>query len=265
MVNDGRLAAVKFLTGYVIELSLSMDNVFVIALIFTFFRVPPQYQHRLLFWGILGAQIMRGLLIAMGAVLVARFHWILYVFGGILIITGLKMLFTDDEPKDLAENWVLRLTRRLFPVTHQYHGMHFTWRGDDGRRMLTPLALALIMVETTDVIFAVDSIPAIFAITSDPFLVFTSNVFAILGLRSLYFALAGLIERFRYLKVSLSIVLMLVGIKMLAAEYVKHWLGPNANFILLGVVAGILAAGVIVSWLRPVPEHPPEEERKADL
>lgn len=260
VVNDGRLAAVKYLTGYIIELSLSMDNVFVIALIFAFFKVPPQFQHRLLFWGIIGAQVMRGLMIGAGAVLIARFHWILYVFGAFLVLTGIRMLYVN-EPKELHENWVIKLARRLMPVTHEYHGMHFTHRGLDGRLMLTPMALALIMVESTDVLFAVDSIPAIFAITSDPFLVFTSNVFAILGLRSLYFALAGLIARFRYLEPALAMVLMLVGIKMLAADFVKDILGPNANLMLLAVVFAILAGGVIVSLARPVKDG--ERERSA--
>ena len=255
VVNDGRLAAVKYLTGYIIELSLSMDNVFVIALIFAFFKVPSQYQHRLLFWGIIGAQVMRGLMIGAGAVLIARFHWILYVFGAFLVLTGIKMLWTDDEAKELHENWVIKLARRMMPVTHEYHGMHFTHRDAAGVLMLTPMALALIMVETTDVLFAVDSIPAIFAITSDPFLVFTSNVFAILGLRSLYFALAGLIARFRYLEPALAMVLMLVGIKMLAADFVKDILGPNANLMLLAVVFVILAGGVIVSLARPIKEE----------
>ena len=253
VVNDGKLAAVKYLTGYIIELSLSMDNVFVIALIFAFFRVPAPYQHRLLFWGIIGAQVMRGVMIGAGAVLVARFHWILYVFGAFLLLTGLRMLWKSDEPKELHENWVIRLARRLMPVTHEYHGMSFTIV-QNGRRMLTPMALALIMVESTDVLFAVDSIPAVFAITSDPFLVFTSNVFAILGLRSLYFALAGLIARFRYLEPALALVLMLVGAKMLGADFIKGMLGPNANLLLLGVVFAILLGGVILSLARPLPE-----------
>jgi tellurite resistance protein TerC len=252
VVNDGRLAAVKFLTGYVIELSLSMDNVFVIALIFQHLRVPPQYQHRVLFWGILGALVMRGAMIGIGAGLVARYHWVIYLFGVFLVITALKMLFAKDAHGAPDETWVIRALRRRFPVTDRYHEQHFLVTLN-GRTYLTPLAIALVLVETTDLIFAVDSIPAIFAITADPFLVFTSNVFAILCLRSLYFGLAGLIERFRYLKVSLAIILLLVGVKMLVAEPLKALVGPNLNFWLLGVIALVLASGAVASVLRPLP------------
>jgi tellurite resistance protein TerC len=252
IVNDGRLAAIKFLTGYVIELSLSMDNVFVIALIFAHLRVPPQYQHRVLFWGILGALGMRGAMIAVGAGLVARYHWIIYVFGVFLVITALKMLFAKDDHGSPEETWIIRAVRKRFPVTTDYHEQHFLVHLG-GRTHLTPLAIALILVETTDLIFAVDSIPAIFAITADPFLVFTSNVFAIICLRSLYFGLAGLIEKFRYLKVSLSIILLVVGVKMLTATYLKAWLGPNLNFWLLGLIGVILASGAVASVLRPLP------------
>ncbi len=240
-VNDGRLAAVKFLTGYVVELSLSMDNVFVIALIFEHLKVPLIYQHRVLFWGILGALAMRGTMIAVGAQLVARYHWILYLFGAFLVFTGIRMLFQDQaEDEEEMESSVTRFLRRHFPVTDRYHENHFLVELN-GRTFLTPLAVALVLVETTDLIFAVDSIPAIFAITADPFLVFTSNVFAILCLRSLYFGLAGLIERFRYLKVSLALVLAIVGVKMLAASWIKAWLGPDANFWLLGVIFTVLS------------------------
>ncbi len=251
MVNDGRLAAVKFFTGYVIELSLSADNVFVIAMIFQYLRVPPQYQHRVLFWGILGALIMRGAMILLGASLISRYHWILYLFGAFLVYTAVKMLLAKDEHEGEApgEGFVLRQVRRAFPITPTYHEQHFAIR-QEGKWVLTPLAVALVLVETTDLIFAVDSIPAIFAITTDPFLVFTSNVFAILGLRSLYFALAGAIEKFRYLKVSLAAILGLVGVKMLVADLLKDFLGPNFNFWLLGMVALILAAGVVASWWR---------------
>ncbi|MHB1312786.1 MAG: TerC family protein [Gemmatimonadaceae bacterium] len=245
-VNNGHLAAVKFLTGYVIELSLSMDNVFVIALIFTHLRIPLALQHRVLFWGILGALIMRGAMIGVGAALVVRYHWILYLFGAFLVYTGLRMLWTRDEQDAPGESWVLGQLRRHFPITEDFHGAHFVvWL--NGRRWLTPLAVALVLVETTDLIFAVDSIPAIFAITADPFLVFTSNVFAILCLRSLYFGLAGLIERFRYLKVSLSVILALVGVKMLAAKWLALWLGESLNFWMLGLVAGILLVGALGS------------------
>ena len=252
VVNDGKLAAIKFLTGYVIELSLSMDNVFVIALIFAHLRVPPQYQHRVLFWGILGALVMRGAMIGIGAGLVARYHWVIYIFGVFLVITALKMLFSKEDHDAPDETWLIRAVRKRFPVTDRYHEAHFSVMLN-GRRYLTPLAIALILVETTDLIFAVDSIPAIFAITADPFLVFTSNVFAILCLRSLYFGLAGLIEKFRYLKVSLAIILLLVGVKMLIATQLKAWIGPNLNFWLLGVIGLILAGGAVASILRPLP------------
>jgi tellurite resistance protein TerC len=247
VVNDGRLAAVKFFTGYIIEVSLSADNVFVIALIFEHLRVPAKYQHRVLFWGILGALVMRGAMIGLGAQLVARYHWVLYLFGVFLIYTALKMLWSkSDESAAPDEAVVMRLIRRVFPVCEDYRESHFVVR-EQGRLMLTPLAVALVLVETTDLIFAVDSIPAIFAITTDPFIVFTSNVFAILGLRSLYFALAGAIAKFRYLKVSLAAILGLVGVKMLAAEWLKDTIGPSFNFYLLGLVALILGGGVVAS------------------
>jgi tellurite resistance protein TerC len=247
VVNDGRLAAVKFFTGYIIEVSLSADNVFVIAMIFEHLRVPPKFQHRVLFWGILGALVMRGTMIGLGAQLVARYHWILYLFGVFLVYTALKMLWSKtDEAADPDEAIVMRVVRRVFPVCMDYRESHFLVR-EAGRWMLTPLAVALVLVETTDLIFAVDSIPAIFAITTDPFIVFTSNVFAILGLRSLYFALAGAITKFRYLKVSLAAILGLVGVKMLAAEWLNDVVGPNFNFYLLGIVALILGIGVLAS------------------
>jgi tellurite resistance protein TerC len=270
--NDGRSAVVKYLTGYVVEKSLSVDNVFVIAMIFGFLAVPPIYQHRVLFWGILGALAMRGAMIALGARLIAEFSWILTLFGVFLIATAVKMLLIR-ETTDPNATWVVRLVRRLLPVTERFHGEHFLVRAGSaasreaetpgaaaavdaavararpGTLMLTPFALALVLVETTDLVFAVDSIPAIFAITADPFLVFTSNVFAILGLRSLYFALADAIAAFRYLKVSLAVVLALVGVKMLTHSWSKSLLGPSFNLYLLAVVLAILAAGVLASWL----------------
>ncbi|MCU0623571.1 MAG: TerC/Alx family metal homeostasis membrane protein [Gemmatimonadaceae bacterium] len=245
-VNDGRLAAVKFLTGYLIELSLSTDNVFVIALIFQHLKIPAMYQHRTLFWGVLGALVMRGVLIVVGAQLVARYHWILYLFGAFLVYTAIKLLFQKESAEGPDETGVVKLIRRFFPVTATLQDDHFTVRLD-GRLFLTPLAVALILVETTDLVFALDSIPAIFAITADPFLVFTSNVFAILGLRSLYFALAGAMDKFRYLKVSLAVILAVVGLKMLLADVLKDQLGPNANLYLLGLVFLILVAGVVAS------------------
>ncbi len=248
-INDGRLAAVKFLTGYVIELSLSMDNVFVIALLFGHLRIPLVLQHRVLFWGILGALVMRGAMIGLGAALVARYHWVLYGFGAFLVYTGVRMLLTKDEDDAPGESWVMSQLRRRFPITDEFHGSAFLVQLN-GRTFLTPLMVALVLVETTDLIFAVDSIPAIFAITADPFLVFTSNVFAILCLRSLYFGLAGLIEKFRYLKVSLSLILALVGVKMLAGSWLQRWIGESLNFWMLGLVGGILLIGAVAShWV----------------
>ncbi len=273
LVNDGATATQKYLTGYIVEKSLSVDNIFVIALMFSFFAVPPIYQHRVLFWGILGALVMRGVMIAIGATLIARFHWVLYLFGIFLILTAIKMLVLKTEHKDPDKNIVVRLVRRWFPVTARFHGEHFFVRAGSrasqeseqpgvaavpdpmvdraapGTMLLTPLALALAVIESTDLVFAVDSIPAIFAITADPFLVFTSNVFAILGLRSLYFALAGMMDKFRYLKVSLAVVLMVVGIKMLISDWLKEVLGKHFNFYLLVLVFGILAAGIVASLL----------------
>ena len=232
----------EFITGYILELSLSMDNVFVIALIFGYFQVRLEYQHRVLFWGILGALIMRGVMIGVGAALVAKFHWILYFFGGFLVITGFKMIFADDEGVHPEHNPVVRLARRFFPVAKDFDGQHFTTR-QGGRWMLTPLALVLIVVETTDLVFAVDSIPAIFGVTQETFVVFTSNVFAILGLRSLYFVLAGMIGYFRFLKIGLSVVLIYIGGKMVAAFFdVK--ISSNLS---LGIVVGIIMASIIVS------------------
>ena len=249
-----REEAELFVTGYIIELSLSMDNVFVIALIFQYFRVPLAYQHRVLFWGILGALVMRGAMIWLGTALIQRFSWTLYVFGAFLVITGIKMLFSDDEGVHPERNPVLRLARRWFPVTRDFEGQHFTARLD-GRLALTPLALVLLMVETTDLIFAVDSIPAIFGITQQPFIVFTSNVFAILGLRSLYFVLANAIGYFRYLKLGLSGVLVFIGGKMLLAPHdgTPEWYQVKVPTKLsLCVVAAIIllsvAASIAVAW-----------------
>lgn len=273
LLNDGATATEKYLTGYVVEKSLSVDNIFVIAMIFTYFGVSPLYQHRVLFWGILGALLLRGMMIFFGAKLIAEFHWILYFFAVFLILTAIKMLFLKSEQTDLNSNVIVRMIRSIFPITARFHGDHFMVRAgssaasesetpnapitpDDmvekskpGTLLLTPLALALVMVETTDLIFAVDSIPAIFAITGDSFLVFTSNVFAMLGLRSLYFALAGLERKFRYLKAALATLLMVVGIKMLFAEWLKLSLGEHFNLYLLGVVVMILAIGVGASLI----------------
>jgi tellurite resistance protein TerC len=238
---DGRTAALQFLTGYLLEQSLSLDNVFVIALIFSYFRVPLAYQHRVLFWGILGALVMRGAMIGLGAALIARFDWIIYVFGGILILTAVRMLLAGSEEPDPEKSPVIRLARRLYPVTPELHGERF-FVAMHGRRAATPLFLVLLMVESSDVLFAVDSIPAIFAVTQDPFLVFTSNVFAILGLRNLYFAIAPLLNRFKYLKQSLVFILAFVGVKMILAHS-----QPIPTVTSLAVIIGILAVGILAS------------------
>jgi tellurite resistance protein TerC len=247
--NDGSSASLKYITGYLVEKSLSIDNIFVISMIFSVLAVPAIYQHRVLFWGIVGALVMRGMMIGVGSAVITEFAWIIYVFGGFLILTGIKMLVLGGKETSTDENLVLRLTRKIFSVTDEFHGEHFFVKAKTGALVATPLFLALVMVEFTDVIFAVDSIPAIFAITGDPFIVFTSNVFALLGLRSLYFALAGMVEKFRYLKISLALILILVGIKMMAHGWLKSVLGGYFNFFVLGTIMLILAAGVGVSWI----------------
>ncbi|MBZ0089814.1 MAG: TerC family protein [Thermoanaerobaculia bacterium] len=240
----GPQKGLEFLTGYLIEKSLSVDNIFIIALIFSYFAVPEQYQHRVLFWGILGALAMRAIFIAAGAALIANFHWIIYVFGAFLILTGIKMVFTPDKGLEPEKNPVVRLVRRLVPVTDQYHGQCFFVR-QNGALTATPLFLVLALVEATDLIFAVDSIPAIFAVTTDPFIVYTSNVFAILGLRSLYFLLAGVMNKFEYLKLGLAAILVFVGTKMAIVDLYKI---PSA--VSLGVVAAILTIAIVASLLR---------------
>src|SRR5688572_23542789 len=213
-------ASLAFFTGYLIEKSLSVDNIFVFVLIFTFFAVPAAYQHRVLFWGIIGALIMRGTLIAVGATLLKEFHWIIYVFGAFLIFTGIRMALHRNEEMHPERNPLIKLIRRIMPVTDNYEGDKFFIRRA-GKLIATPLFLVLLLVESTDLIFAVDSIPAIFAVTEDPFIVYTSNVFAILGLRSLYFLLAGVVDKFYYLKLGLSVVLVFVGIKMVMVDLYK--------------------------------------------
>lgn len=238
--------AQAFLTGYLLEKSLSVDNIFVFLLIFSYFRVDSFYQHKILFWGILGALIMRGIFIAVGVTLIQQFHWVIYVFGAFLILTGIKMAFQKDKEIHPERNPALRLFRRFMPVTDHYvQGKFFVQQ--NGRTFATPLFVVLLVVETTDVIFAVDSIPAILAITLDPFIVYTSNVFAILGLRALYFALAGAMRLFHYLHFGLSSILVFIGIKMLLADIYKIPI-----FIALSVVAGILIISVVVSvlWFR---------------
>jgi tellurite resistance protein TerC len=233
-----------FLTGYLIEYSLSMDNIFVFVLIFQHFRVPLMAQRRVLVWGIVGALIMRGTMILCGIALVQRFHFVLYLFGLFLLVTAGQMLFRKREVRDFTEGWVLRTCRRILPITRDFHAEHFHVRVD-GRRMLTPLAMTMIVIETTDLIFAVDSIPAIFAITRDPFIVYTSNICAILGLRSLYFLLAGLMDRFVYLRTGLAFVLAFVGIKMIIADYL-----PLPRSLSLGIIVLILAVTIGISMLK---------------
>jgi len=237
-------AALAFFTGYLIEKSLSVDNIFVFVLIFSFFAVPAIYQHRVLFWGILGALLMRGALIAVGAALLKEFHWIIYVFGAFLIFTGIRMAMHKDEELHPEQNPLVKLLRKIMPVTDTYEGDHFFIRRA-GKLMATPLFLVLVLVESTDLIFAVDSIPAIFAVTQDTFIVYTSNVFAILGLRSLYFLLAGVMDKFYYLKLGLSVVLVFVGIKMVIVDLYKIPVGLS-----LGVIFGILAISIAASLWR---------------
>ncbi len=239
----GGEVALQFLTGYLIEKSLSVDNIFVFVLLFAFFAVPNAYQHRVLFYGIIGALIMRGIMIAAGAALIKQFHWIIYVFGAFLIVTGIRMAQHRNEEMHPEQNPLIRLVRRVIPVTGEYHGERFFVR-QAGKLVATPLFLALVLVEFTDLLFAVDSIPAIFAVTTDPFIVYTSNVFAILGLRSLYFVLRGVVDRFVYLKLSLAAVLTFVGVKMVLTDIYKV---PVA--LSLVIIATILAIGIVASLL----------------
>lgn len=237
----GAQPALEFLTGYVVEYSLSVDNIFVFVMLFTFFAVPPQYQHRVLFWGILGALAMRGALIFLGAALIKEYQWIVYIFGAFLIFTGIKMFFASDKPQDLNQNPILKFCRRHLRVTDNYVGQKFFVR-QNGLLYVTPLFLVLVMVEMTDLIFAVDSIPAILAITQDPFIVFTSNAFAIMGLRSMYFMLSGVVHMFRYLKTGLSFVLVFIGTKMTMMAFYKI-----PTMVSLTVVVSILSIAIIAS------------------
>jgi len=247
---EGDAKALEFLTGYLVEYSLSVDNIFVFVLVFSYFVVPAAYQHHVLFWGIFSALILRGVMIGVGVAFVEAFHWALYLFGVFLLFTGIKMFFSRKKAVDIARNPLIRLVRRLLPVSDTYHGGRFTVRRD-GRRLLTPLALVLIMIEITDVLFAIDSIPAIFGITRDPFIVYTSNVCAILGLRSLYFLLAGVVHKFVYLKPALAIILSFIGAKMLVAD-IYH----ISTAVSLGVVGLVLlvAIGLSLFMVRRRPE-----------
>ena len=248
----GPQAGLEFLTGYLIEKALSVDNLFVFVLIFSYFNVPAKYQHRVLFWGILGAMIMRGIMIGLGTALITQFHWIIYLFGAFLVFTGIRMLWQDDEQIEPERNPVLRLFRRIVPVTDTYHAQKFLVKSNVGGRtrlMATPLLVVLVLIETTDLIFAVDSIPAVFAITLNPFIVYTSNIFAILGLRALYFLLAGVVHKFHYLKVGLSAVLVFVGAKMLLMD-IYHISTPLS----LVVVAVLIGGSVGASLAFPKPD-----------
>jgi tellurite resistance protein TerC len=241
-VATGKDAVVLFITGYLLEWSLSVDNIFVIALIFAYLRIPPLYQYRVLFWGIVGAIVLRGVMIIAGAALLRQFDWMFYVFGAILLVSALRMLRDEDEDRDFGSSFPVRLVRRFVPVTAELERARFFVRRE-GVLYATPLFVALVMVELTDVVFAVDSIPAILAVTRDPFIVFTSNAFAILGLRSLYFAVAGLMAMFRYLKYSLVLILAFVGVKMLLAPLDRH----VPNLVSLAIIVGTLAGGVAAS------------------
>lgn len=251
--TKGDEAGLDFLTGYVIEYSLSVDNIFVFVLIFTYFRVPPQSQHRVLVWGILGALVMRGAMIWLGVTLVERFHFVLYIFGAFLVLTGLRMLFDRDAKMDFEKNFFMRLCRRILPITKDFQGRRFHILAD-GKFMFTPLLLVLILVDVMDLIFAVDSIPAVFAITTDQFIIYTSNICAILGLRSLYFLLARMIDRFIYLKTGLALILFFVGTKMIVARPF-----PIPNGISLLIILTILTITIWVSLVatkRRAPEPP---------
>jgi tellurite resistance protein TerC len=254
----GARPATEFLTGYLIEKSLSVDNIFVMVLIFTYLDVPARYQHRVLFWGILGALVMRGTFIAIGAILLAHFHWVIYIFGAILIVTGARMVIREEKPPEIGGNPLVRLASRFVPITTRYHGQSF-FAIENAKRVATPLFLAVLLVEFTDLIFALDSIPAIFGITRDPFLVYTSNVFAILGLRALYFVLAGVVTRFHLLRFGLAAILVFVGIKMLIDGFFEI-----PVLVALAVIAVILILTVVGSLLIPERGKGASRQQKAE-
>jgi tellurite resistance protein TerC len=241
---QGHQAALEFVTGYVLELSLSVDNLFIFLIIFNYFAVPDEHQHRVLFWGVLGALIMRGIFIGAGVGLISRFHWVLYIFGGLLIISGIRLLVMGEHKVDPGKNPLVKALRRFIPVTNEYRGGKFFVR--NSRLCATPLLVVLLVIETTDILFAVDSIPAVLAVTLNAFIVYTSNVFAILGLRSMYFAVSGLMKLFRFLHYGLALVLILVGLKMLAADYYRVPIAAT-----LGVVAGVLLVSILTSVALP--------------
>ena len=244
----GEQKALEYFTGYLIERSLSVDNIFVFILLFSYFKVPGIYQHKILFWGVLGALLLRASLIAVGSVLVAKFSWILYLFGAFLLFTGFKMAFQAESEIDPERNFVIRWFKKFFPVTHEYHEGKFIVTIDK-KKFATPMLLVLVAVEFADLVFAFDSIPAIFAVTTDPFIIYTSNIFAILGLRTLYFALAGIMHKFHYLKIGLSLILIFIGFKMLIVDLYKIPI-----MFSLGVIAMILITSVVYSLFRPLPE-----------
>jgi tellurite resistance protein TerC len=259
----GHEDGLEFLTGYLIEKALSVDNIFVFVLVFSYFRVPPAYQHRVLFWGILAALVMRGAMIGAGVFLIERWAWITYVFGALLVITAIRMAMHDEQDIHVESNPVIRLVRRFLPVSNDYHGQRFFIREERGGRMrlvATPMLIVLAAIETTDLIFALDSIPAIFAITHDPFIVYTSNVCAILGLRALYFLLSGVINTFRWLKLGLSVVLVFVGLKMLLEEVIHVPIAMS-----LAVIGSLLVVSIVASliWPAPVTDDPPLPPEKA--
>lgn len=264
---SGALAAKMFLTGYLIEKSLSLDNIFVIAMVFSFFAVPRKYQHRVLFWGIFGALVMRGIMILVGAAMIARYDWMLYVFGAILLVTAVRMLVAkhDDEVHP-EKNPLVKFAQRFFRISTEYHEEEHFFVKEQGKWAATPLFLVLLVVESNDVIFAIDSIPAIFAITTDPFLVFTSNVFAILGLRSLYFVMAAMIAKFRYLKVSLSVILAYVGVKLLCVELIHHYkLQELMTWMSLGVILVVMTLGILASlWFSKHHPDPTDPEKSKE-
>lgn len=241
---QGQQSSLEFLTGYVLELSLSVDNLFVFLLIFNFFAVPEEHQHGALFWGVLGALILRGVFIGAGVGLIHRFHWVLYVFGSFLVLSGIRFAVTGDRKIDPASNPVVKLVRRLIPVTSEYHGGRFFVRNNK-RLYATPLFVVLLMIETTDIIFAVDSIPAILAVTLNAFIVYTSNVFAILGLRSLFFAVSGLMKMFRFLHFGLAVLLIMVGLKMLTADHFRIPLPATLAAVALVLIISVLASVVV--------------------
>lgn len=262
--ESGATAAKEYFTAWIVEYALSLDNIMVFALVFGYFQVPPQHQHRVLFWGVIGALVMRGLMIAVGAALLNQFHWMIHVFGAILLITAVKLLVTKEEAHDLSDNKIVKLVHKVLPVSDRFDGQRFFTR-ENGRLVATPMLVVLIVVEFTDVIFAVDSIPAVFGVTKDPFIVFTSNVFAILGLRSLYFALSAILHRFRYVKTSLVFVLTFIGVKMM----IEHWYTIPTG-VSLAVVGGLIATGLLASFVSPAPKPEaaagePSEQEEAPI